>query len=162
MKNNFKILIIIFVCISISGCAALKEKFTRKKPPQKITPIIEIKDYSMSIKVDKLYKKHFVFWKSWEEELIQNLDKNIKKRRLSYRESLMELKTLSSFLKQQKQEELKPYIKELEKMGHQIEKHYLSKVEKHRLRIKLKKHKRIVDREFPLSKVKPWLVNEPE
>lgn len=161
MRNLLKILIIIILFSSIAGCTQIRRKFTRKKKPKKITPIVEIKDYSTSLKVDELYKKHFVFWKYWEEELIHNLGKNIKKQKRCYIEALSELKTMASYLQEQKQKLLQPYIDKLEELKERIEKPVLSQIEIQDLRLRLKRHKRIVDREFSLSKVESWLIEQP-
>jgi len=36
------------------------------------------------LRVDELYKKHFLFWKSWQEKLIERLDDSYKKRIVCY------------------------------------------------------------------------------
>lgn len=162
MKNLEKIIIILILTIPLAGCAELKDKFTPKKEPKEVTPIVEIKDYSKKIKVDKLYKKHFMFWKYWNDELINSLGENIKKQKRCYDESLVELKAMASYLQQQKQKTLQSYINKLEKLGKEVKDPILTQNEKHFLERHLKKYKRIIDRKFSLSKVKPWLVKEPE
>jgi len=160
VRNLFKNSIILILCLSISGCAQIKRKFTRGKEPKKVTPIIEIKDYSSTLKIDELYKKHFVFWKYWQDELIHNLGGNIKKQKRCYNEALIELKTIASYLQEQKRKSLQPYIDILEEMREDVNNPVLSQVVLHRLKSELGEHKRIVDREFSLTKMKSWLIEQ--
>lgn len=162
MKNLKKILAIFIIASLLTGCAQLKEKFTKKKKPEKVTPVIEVKDYSKELKVDKLYDKHFTFWKYWHDELINNLGGNIKKQKRCYNESLVELKAMASYLQQQKQKKLRSYIDKFKKLESKIKDPVLTQNEEHNLKRHLKKYKRVVDRKFSLSKVESWLVKEPE
>ena len=62
-------IVIIVLCISIAGCAGMQRKFARKKKQEeKITPVVTTYDYAKEQRVDELYKKRFLFWKSWQNK----------------------------------------------------------------------------------------------
>ncbi len=158
MNNKFRNIVIFVLCINILGCSTLREKFVRKKEPEEVKPIVNIEEYSNKINTKELYKKHFVFWKYWHEELINVLGGNKKKQKQCYNEILAELKAMASYLQQQKAEILQGYIKEIEELENDVNSPVLSQVEVHRIKIALKQYKRIIDNEFSLYKVKDWIL----
>jgi len=161
VKNLFNFIIIFIICLNTTGCTNVKKKFIRKKKDEKPIPIITTEDYFSTLKIDELYKKHFLFWKYWQDELIFSLGKNINKQKRSYNDSLVELKTAASYLQEQKRQELQPYIDELKLIADDINKPIYSQVVVHRLRKKLEKHRRLVDKKFSPPKVKSWLIEKP-
>ena len=162
-KKYFKVLVIVVLFAELAGCASVRSKFIpKKKREEKPTPIIDVVDYSDSVDIKELYEKHFTYWKYWEEELIARLGENIKKQRRSFNEALVELKTFASYLKEQKNKEIQVYVEELAKLRDNFYKPYLSSVELHRIKIKLKKHRRLVEKQFSLPKMELYLIKEIE
>ncbi len=61
--------LVLILFFSFTGCAALQRKFVRKKKKQEApAPVITTFDYSKELRVDELYKRHFLFWKTWHLE----------------------------------------------------------------------------------------------
>ena len=156
VKNKFIFYTVILVlCISLAGCAGLQRKFTRqKKQEEKIGPIITTYDYAKELRVDELYKKHFLFWKTWQSELIDRMDDSCKKRIECYDEALENLKEMKKYLNDIKAQELEPFLSEITSIGPAIKKDRLTNSEKYKMQQLLEKTKRQIEKRFSYSDVK--------
>ncbi|MFC1804979.1 hypothetical protein ACFLZ3_04045 [Candidatus Omnitrophota bacterium] len=107
-----------FLIANLVGCEAFIRKFTRKKKT-KIRPeelVLEPETYrGPEMSREELYRQHFVYWRSWSEELIIWLvpDSNYKKRVDCAEEALENLLFLRSLLDEDKSKELDVYISRL-------------------------------------------------
>ena len=157
-KKICKLLVIFTLIIGLTGCASFRKKFVRKpKKVEKPTPIMQTKDYTQEYSHILLYKKHYLFWKYWQEELINSLGSNRKKERRCARAALDELKTLGGYLNSEGKERLAPYIAELEIISKEVlsKKPIGSKLTK--LKRGLEKHKRNVQRSFFYKDAEKWI-----
>lgn len=160
-KEICKLLLILALAISVSGCASFKKKFVRKpKETEKPTPIVHTKDYTQEYGNLFLYEKHYLFWKYWQEELINTLNSkhsNRKKEAKCSYSALDELKTLSNYLNPEGKKILAPYIAELENITQRLlsRKPVNSRVSK--FKRELEKHKRNVQRIFFYKNVEEWI-----
>lgn len=150
--------IIVMLCLSMAGCAGLQRKFTRKKKlEQKPVPVITTHDYAKDLRVEELYKKHFLYWKTWQGELIDRMDAGYKKRVECYDHTLMHLEEMAKYLAESKSKELGSFIGEIKSIDPDIRKKRLSKSEENNMRSLLEKTKRRIDKEFSYSNVKDSL-----
>ncbi len=157
-RRTLTCVIILIFCISFSGCAGLQRKFTRKKKKEeKLSPVITIYDYSKELRVDELYKKHLLFWQSWQTELIDRLDSPYKKRTSCYDYMVTSLMEMKKYLASPKSEELEEFIKKIKSIEPVVKTKRLSKSEKNRIKILLEKTKRQIDKSFSYSDVKDHL-----
>ena len=93
-------IVILFLCLSFAGCATLQKKFVRKKKEEeKPAPVITMYDYSKDLRTDELYKKHFLFWKTWQLELIGRMDATYKKRNDCYDHIIANLMEMQRYLR---------------------------------------------------------------
>jgi len=144
--------------ICIAGCAGLQRKFTRKKAKEeKVSPVVTTFDYAKELRVDELYKKRFLFWRTWQDELIERMDDMYKKRIECYDQAIMNLKEMQKYLAQSKAEELAPFIEEISSIDPDVRKKKLSKSEQYGMTQLLKKTKRQIDKQFSYSKIKDFL-----
>lgn len=151
-------IIIFILCITLVGCAGLQRKFIRKKKEEpKPLPITEMYDYKKELRVDELYKKHFLFWKSWQGELIDKMDWTYKKRTECYEGLLENLAEMKKYLKEEKAKELDPFIEELAAIDAKVRKKRLVESEKYRMRQLLERTKRQIEKRFSYSDVKDYL-----
>ena len=103
MNKLWRYAAIILLCVSIAGCAGMQRKFARKKKQEeKSLPIVTTYDYAKEQRVDELYKKRFLFWKSWQGELIDRMGDNYKKRTECYYELMQNLLEMQKYLNDQK------------------------------------------------------------
>lgn len=158
-KNRFLTYVLISIFfISFAGCAGLQRKFTRKKKKEeKPAPVITTYDYAKDLRVVELYKKHFLYWKTWQGELIERMDAAYKKRIECYDHALMNLEEMEKYLAEPKAKELKPFIEKIMSIDPGIRKKNLSKSEKNKMRSLLEKTMRRIDKGFSYSKVKDFL-----
>jgi len=160
MSKNRAILygIILILCISSTGCSGLQRKFTRRKKEEvKPAPVITTYDYAKDLRVEELYKKRFLFWKTWQGELIDRMDASYKKRVECYEGILMNLGEMEKYLSESKVEELTPFVKEIKSIDPGIRKKRLSRSEKNKMRHLLENTKRRIDKKFSYSKIKDFL-----
>ncbi len=163
IKTTLKIFLATFtfyflLSTSLCGCASFKKKFVRKpKDIEKPTPIMHTKDYTQEYPNILLYKKHYLFWRYWQEELINSLGSNRKKEFRCARSALDELKTLGNYLIPEGKESLAPYIAELESITKQILSKRLIGSQVSKLKRELEKHKRNVQRSFFYKDVEKWI-----
>lgn len=148
-------LIIVILCIAIIGCAGVQRKFVRKKQEEKKpVPIITTYDYAKELRVDELYKKRFLYWKSWHSELIDRMDANYKKRTECYDQLIQNLLEMQKYLNATKSSELEPFIAEIKSIDPDIKKIDLTNSERYRIKQLLEKTKRLIDKRFAYSDVK--------
>jgi len=134
MIRKWRYAAIIILCVSIAGCAGVQRKFTRKKKQEeKPLVVITTYDYAKELRVDELYKKRFLFWKSWQGELIYRMDGTYKKRTECYDELVQNLLEMQKYLNDDKYKELEAFITEIKSIGPNVKKIDLTGSEKYRI-----------------------------
>jgi hypothetical protein len=121
------------------GCEAFVRKFTRK-PKKEESPqeemVLAPQEYkSPEMSKEELYRQYFLFWKSWQDELIGSLSigANHKKQISCINETLNNLEQLRLLLNETKQKELDIYINQLKELKRLIiEDSYGSNINKNR------------------------------
>ncbi|NQT75779.1 MAG: hypothetical protein HQ566_04580 [Candidatus Omnitrophica bacterium] len=158
-NRTWTFIFILLLCVSFTGCAGLQRKFARKKKKQedKSPIVVSTYDYSKELRVDELYKKHLLFWQSWQTELLGRLDATYKKRTSCYDYTVASLTEMKKYLASPKAEELEVFIKNIKSIDPVIKKKHLSRGEKNRIKNLLEKTKRQIDKSFSYSDVKDYL-----
>ncbi len=102
------------------GCEAFVRKFTRKPKRdqmQKEELVLAPEEYKgLSIPSNELYLQYFLFWKSWQDELIESLSTrsvNHKKQVSCVNEAIKNIQQARSLLKQEKKDALDKMIDRL-------------------------------------------------
>jgi hypothetical protein len=159
-NKSIRLIIIAFLCVSVAGCAGLQRKFTRKKKQkdEKILPIINMYDYSKELRVDELYKKHYLFWRSSQTELAGRMDDNYKKRGACYDLLVSNLAEMRDYLDDSKAAELEVFLERIMAIDTDIKKKRLSEIEKYRLKQLLESTRRNIEKKFSYSDVKERLL----
>ena len=159
MQHKLAVFIFILVYSMTSmSCSGLQRKFTRKKKvEEKPAPVITMYDYSKDLRVDELYKKRFLYWKTWHIELIERLDENYKKRIECYEHTVMNLYEMKKYLNDAKFDELSPFIEQIESVEQDIGEKNFSKGQKNKIARLLEYTRRKIEKGFSYSKVKNFL-----
>ncbi len=158
MIKVFRYAIIVTLSITISECAGVQRKLARKKKEEeKQLPIITTYDYAKERRVDELYKKRFLFWKSWQGELIDRMGDGYKKRTECYDELMQNLLEMRKYLNDEKYKELGIFITEIKSVDPDVKKIDLTNSEKYRIAQLLEKTKRLIDKRFSYTHVKDSL-----
>ncbi len=150
--------IFLFVIMN-SGCEAFVRKFTRKskKPKEPEELVLVPEEYKPPSKTpEEIYRGYFLFWKSWQDELINALDNsqgNRKKRIGCAKEALKNLSYMADMLQDKARKRLDRSIRQLKELVQDMEKDVygsnFSRYIRNAERIKL-----TVIRDFSYSKIK--------
>jgi|GEM_PF-213878 len=121
----FAVIWILALVILLTGCDAFVRKFTRKskkEKEEKIEMVLVPEEYKVTLSKEDLYRQYFLYWKSWQDELIQALNSNSshKKQISCAEEALKNLVQLKGMLNPQMQEKLEIYIKRLQALKEAI------------------------------------------
>jgi hypothetical protein len=136
MKISYKpikfmrLLLILFLAVSIIGCDAFTRKFTRKK--KKVDTQEELvlapEEYKgPEIPKEDLYRRYLCYWQSWQDELIKALlENNSHKKQVDCaNEALKQLANMRKMLKEAKQKQFDLQMKELAILKNDIDQdHY--------------------------------------
>ena len=112
------------------GCEALQKKFVRKRktPLTRPTPIIHFQDYTRALTSLDRYRKHYVMFDYWNDELVGTLedrDFNLKRLRKDSAEALQELRVLQGLLQEDLAAEVDPLIEERAALNRRIQDRHL-------------------------------------
>ena len=156
-KIFLTILLALAVVVNLTGCEAMRKKFTRKKKPSvKMPRIYQVKKYEIKPSPE-LYKKHFAYWASWQSELISGLGKNHKKDMRCIEEALGNLKDMQDILVPEKADLLGKHMEKLAKVKDTIVREDLTQANKVYITSTLEREDRAIKREFNYKKVKDFL-----
>lgn len=128
MKRTIGLGILIFFCCGgLIGCESLQKKFTRKKKTKdsQEAMVIAPRDYSAHpFPNDVLYKQYFVYWKSWNQELVSSLsDRDSHKKIVDcLKQSLLNLDKMRSYLVEEKAVALDVYVAKTQDLKDAVEK----------------------------------------
>ena len=153
MKRWVIFLTLIFFAASLGGCDAVQRKFTRKKKEVKMPRFYQLKKYPKKPSPE-LYKQHYTYWRSWQEELIQFLGQNHKKDARAVEEAVGHLRDMQNILIPSKAEEMEPHVEKMEKAKDIIFRGELSFASKDYVKMMLEKEDRAIKRDFSYEKVK--------
>lgn len=112
--------------VTLLGCDAFVRKFTRKpkkesQPKQELVLLPE--EYKPpKMTKEEVYRKYFLYWKSWHDELINSLlaGASQKKQLDCANEALKNLEELKATLQEAKQKQLDVYLNQLKDLKNNI------------------------------------------
>src|SRR4030042_732606 len=158
-----KILSLFILCslfLNLSGCAALKQKFTRKTKAKTGAPVYyQVKKYDIKPSID-LYEKHYIFWINWQRKLVSELGKNFKSDIRSTQEIVSNLEDMATLLTDEKALELEPHINVLGEIKGIVSKSDMTKANETRIRRILENEYRVLQREFSPVKMARYIREE--
>ncbi len=163
MKKWVGFFLVLVMAMNVAGCASVQKKFTRKKKePRHVPAVVYLEEGTYQKKYSNVYyyKTHFTFWKSWQDELINQLGGNGKKVSRTASEALGHLQEMNHYLTPVKQEELKSQLDALTKIAQRIESGGYPDSEVGGIRVELEKIRRIVSNNFYYDKIKDDLLPE--
>lgn len=157
MKRSLRFAIILFLVFNIAGCASIQKKFTRKKKATVRAPkIYQVKKYEKK-PTPELYKKHYVYWESFQSEMIMVLGQNHKKDMMYIEHIISNLRDMQNMLVQDKAAELEVHIARLAKIRDILDKEDLTQFNRTYVMMTLERESRYIKRGFIYNKVKDSL-----
>ena len=115
-RTIFRLFVISFLIVNLLGCEAFVRKFTRKTKKENIAQkemVLAPEEWSgPQMTSEQMYRQYFLFWKSWQDELIEALlqKKSQKKQIDCSLEAIKNLLGLRTLLNEQAQKKLDNYI----------------------------------------------------
>ncbi|MCX5707072.1 MAG: hypothetical protein NTW13_05410 [Candidatus Omnitrophica bacterium] len=105
------------VC-ELTGCEAFNRKFTRKpkKSDQSVEMVLAPEEYKgPQMSKEELYRQYLLFWRSWQDELINTLVQNTsyKKKNDCTEQAVKNLIGMRGMLDETKQRQLDIYLKQM-------------------------------------------------
>lgn len=144
---------VLLLAMSVSGCESLQRKLTRrsKQPKPAPTPIINFQDYSKAFTPLDRYRKHYLIFDYWQEDLLEALGRqplNPKRVRIASTESLAELGALQQLLVEDAAAPLAALLEERAGFDRQLQAGLLNETQASSLRRRLEQQGRRIHREF--------------
>ncbi len=163
MKSKTIFLVTSFLLVvTLVGCEAFVRKFTRKPKTENLPReemILTPQEYKVpQVSNEDLYQQHFLFWKSWNDELIESLSSggSHKKQLSCIREAIKNLANLKDLLGKEKQKKLEVYLTLLKTLEISIDKDiYGNNWAANRQAAE--QIRRNIARDFPYNKAKKYL-----
>jgi hypothetical protein len=144
--------------ITITGCSPeWQKKFIRKKKEVKKTRIYQLKKYEKKPTLE-LYRKHYVYWETWQSELIEVLGDNHKKDMRCAIEALSNLQDMQNVLIPEKGEKLTKHINSMTQVKDMVMRNDESQpARRDYIRQRLEHIDRVVKAEFSPKIVKNYI-----
>lgn len=167
-KHRFCHLLFVICALSFviltSGCEGFARKFVRKHKPEenKTEEIVLVpQEYKAGeLSKEELYRQYFLYWQSWQDELIDSLSSpnpNRKKQIDCLREAVKNLVDMKGLLKPEKQKLLENYINEMNNLRQDITKDVYENSIANNL-MKAQRIKRNIHRDLSFTKIKDCLI----
>ncbi len=154
MRRIISVLLLFFILLNITGCDAVKKKFTRKKKETvKMPHIYQVQKYQKKPSPE-LYKMHYSYWASWQAELEQVLGRSHKKDQQCIEQIISNLNDMENVLVPEKGAALKKHTDRLMAVKDAIDREELGQLNRDYLMRTLEREGRYIRREFCYSKVR--------
>lgn len=148
----------VLIALDCAGCAALQRKFTRKKKETQPSVYYELEKYTKEPN-EVIYKKHYIFWKTWQEELINKMNEQNNKMNIRCAtEAMTNLEDMRRLLKEEKAKEMEPYIAEIRDIKKEFENRLITVSRKNRIKSLLEKRYRKIKRDFSYKKIGNYIL----
>jgi hypothetical protein len=146
--------------VTLIGCEAFVRKFTRKSKKEEAQEemVLAPEEYKPNINKEELYRKYLLYWKSWQDELIESLlqMKSHKKQVDCIEEAIKNLVNLRGLLNAEKQKKLDVYLTRMQELKDTI----VQDIYGNNARIYVQSAERLkmdILRDFPYNKIKDYL-----
>jgi len=115
---TLRFLVIFLLALSLTGCDAFVRKFTRKPKKENMPKeemVLEPQEYKPTMSKEELYRQYFLYWQSWQDELIDSLthSANHKKQVSCIDQAIKNLLYVRNMLNPEKQKQLDVYLNQL-------------------------------------------------
>lgn len=118
LKKFFLFLLVSAMVVTFAGCEALARKFTRKskkEAPAEEMVLVPEEYKGPNMTKEELYRQYFLFWKSWQDELIESLSRGNHKKQLGcVQEAIKNLQQMRGLLVADQQKKVDIYINQLQ------------------------------------------------
>ena len=116
MKKKIVYFLAFLSLFQFVGCETMQRKFIpKKKEPEHVATAIyfEEGEYQKKFSNEYYYKTHYTLWRTWQDDLLDNLGTNDKKMQRCAQEAIGNLQQMQQYLKPKKYDELQTIINDL-------------------------------------------------
>lgn len=151
-----------FILLNLTGCESFVRKFTRKSKNKEQGPelVLSPEEYKgPDMTQEELYRQYFIYWKSWQDELINSLyqrETNTKKKISCLNEAIKNLSNMKMMLVPDVQKQLDVYIARENELLSAIKGDFYGKSDEQN-RKKAENLKSVIHDNFVYSKIKNYL-----
>ncbi len=156
-KKLISAILVLSIAGSLSGCETIRKKFTRKKKAKAVRPMFYMEDEDVTRPPAELYSMHYIFWRSWTNDLVANAGENAKRDRRAVGEIIANLTDMEKYLTGEKKEELRNYIEDTKVVTDKMIAGNVNKARMGRLRQELDKISRRISKKFYYKKVRDYI-----
>lgn len=155
------------VCLLLSaylfaGCGTnWQQKFIRRKPKEARPAKFEVKTVVPQRLYPELYKEHFIYWRNWHRQLLEDLEGNSKRRREDMRETRRHLVILEKYLMEAQARKVRPLVEQLDQLLEPVKSGRLSSSDYGILRRRLEALQLEIERTLHYQKMKKFLLPTP-
>ena len=143
---------------TLTGCSQLRDKFVRKsKDEPTMQRYYSVREYDVRPNLD-LYTKRYIFWKSWNRELLNVLsDSNQKKKIVAAEQSVSNLMDMQAMLVDEKYEGLKVQTDEMIDIETIVKKEGVTPANEVRLRKRIERVGKAVRSNYSYNDMREYL-----
>ncbi|MEI8175965.1 MAG: hypothetical protein WCG78_03765 [Candidatus Omnitrophota bacterium] len=147
------------LCVMVAGCGTQwQKKFVRKKAanaPGQVF-VYEPKEYQNKPNAE-IYQASFLYWKAWQQELVERLGDNKKRDSSSFDEALKNLDEMKNCLNEAKRAELDVYMRKIAALSEDYKANDYDTIRAHQLRQDLSRLSLAIDKSFRYNAVKNFI-----
>jgi len=143
------VILVLFVTMELSGCAGLKKKFTRKKKEEIVQEVYLSPEEYQKEPDEVLYKRHYLFWKTWHEDLMKNIGESYTTDNRCIIEIISNLEDMKKALTGKEAARLQLYIEDMKEIkGELVSRRSLTTGTKKRIGNRLRRAYREIRNQF--------------
>lgn len=165
MKARKLFLICLALCLifSLTGCEAFARKFKRKSKKEALQQeemVLQPIEYPISqIDKEELYRRYFLYLKSWQDELVESFNGNINRKKQSecIIQLVRNLNELKQLLKKEKQDIAAVFIKKFQNLQDSLDKD-LFNFNTAKIKSQVERLKKDINAELSVAKIKELLL----
>ena len=147
--------------MNLAGCDSIVRKFTRKKKAKPVRPMFyKGQEDEVTRPPLELYTTHYIYWKTWMNDLIKSAGVNKKQDKRAVNEAISNLLDMRKQLMGEKAEELDLYIEDVRRVTNKMLRQDLNQAWLNRLKQDLDKIKGRIVRKFHYKKVLDYIKKE--
>lgn len=159
MKKIIAVIIVLIFLPGLTGCEAIQRKFVRKNKKEPLRPKFYQEGLSSETRPNiELYMMHYMYWKTWHEDLVVKAGDNAKRDKLAFSEVFSNLKDMQKRLLEEKAKEIDVYIEEMQKIAREIEKGKAGTMRLAFLREQLDRIRARIVRKFYYKKIADYIL----
>ena len=154
-SRTMRVLAVCLAGLLVAGCESMQKKFTRKRrtPVARPNPIINFLDYSRAMTPMDRYRKHYLMFDYWNDQLLQALSSppiNPKRFKQSSAEAVTELQTMRMLLNDEAASKLSPHVDARIKLNEELQRERadMNSVQASALRRRVEEQTRSIQRGF--------------